>query len=213
MYIKLDENMDLIITIDEPIFRCDNLNRKITYLIPTTVGDIDMLTASVFLSYIRADGEPDVVTLERMDEMYKESYFKYQLPVTCSMTKYAGEVCTWIQIYNGAAANPSVSKSGECFIRIRESKNMDDYIGDRVLTAMYQLQSDMKKKADGLMYDSETRMLQLKSEGLPIDEAVVVPPPTYYEEVYEEAAREVEDTWCDMTAPDDGGSDDPWESM
>lgn len=43
IYIKLDEDMNLVITKNEPIYRGDHLNRKITYLIPITVGDIDML--------------------------------------------------------------------------------------------------------------------------------------------------------------------------
>ncbi len=56
MYIKLDESMNLVITVNEPIYRGDNLNRKIIYLIPLTVGEIDILTANVYLSYIRSDG-------------------------------------------------------------------------------------------------------------------------------------------------------------
>lgn len=64
-YIKLDENMDLVTTVREPLFRGDNLNRKLVYLIPLTVGDIDMLTAYVYLNYIRADGEPDCGCCQR----------------------------------------------------------------------------------------------------------------------------------------------------
>ena len=37
--------MDLVITVREPLFRGDNLNRKLVYLMPLTIGDIDMLTA------------------------------------------------------------------------------------------------------------------------------------------------------------------------
>ena len=94
MYIKLDEGMNLVVTVNDAIYRGDNLNRKIIYLIPLTVGEIDILTAKVYLSYIRADGVPDIVILERMDEKYKESYYQYTLPVTCKLTKYPGEICT-----------------------------------------------------------------------------------------------------------------------
>lgn len=55
-YIKLDDSMDLVITKKQPIYRGDNLNQKIIYLIPTTVEEIDMATATVYLLYIRADG-------------------------------------------------------------------------------------------------------------------------------------------------------------
>lgn len=46
IYIKLDDSMNLVITVNEPIYRGDNLNQKIIYLIPLQVGEIDMLTAT-----------------------------------------------------------------------------------------------------------------------------------------------------------------------
>ena len=38
MYIKLDSDMNLSVTVNEPIYRGDNLNRKIIYLIPAVIG-------------------------------------------------------------------------------------------------------------------------------------------------------------------------------
>lgn len=144
-YIKLDENMDLVTTVREPLFRGDNLNRKLVYLIPLTVGDIDMLTAYVYLNYIRADGEPDVVVLERMEEKYNESYYQYTFPVTCKLTKYPGEVCTWMQIYTGTPSNPTIQKTGECMLQIQDSKNMDDYLCDHQVSAIYALQKQVEE--------------------------------------------------------------------
>ena len=48
IYIKLDESMNLCMTKREPIYRGDHLNRTITYLIPMTVGNIDMERATVY---------------------------------------------------------------------------------------------------------------------------------------------------------------------
>jgi len=227
LYIKLDESMNLVITVNEPIYRGDNLNRKIIYLIPLTVGEIDILTANVYLSYIRSDGVADVVILERMAEKYKESYFQYTLPVTCKLTKYPGEVCTWIQIYTGTPSNPTVSKSGECALYINESKSMDAYLEDNQMTALYQIHKameqgltgvdeditkiseDIAKKADGLIYDAETRALQLKSGDAVIGDAVTVPSDEYSEDI----ADEVEDTWSDMTDADETDGNEAWEPM
>lgn len=144
-YIKLESDMSLVITVREPIYRGDNLNQKIRYLVPLTVGDIDMQTAFVYLSYIRADGAADVVCLERMEEKYNESYYQYILPVTCKLTKCAGQVCTWMQIYAGSPSNPEISKSGECILQIEDSKNMDDYFCDHQVTAIYQMQKQMEE--------------------------------------------------------------------
>ena len=128
IYIKLDDSMNLVITVNEPIYRGDNLNQKIIYLIPLQVGEIDMLTATPYLSYICADGVADIVRLERQSEKYKEAYYQYVFPVSCRLTKFPGEVCSWLQIFSGTPSNPTIAKSGECLLYVEESKNMDDYI-------------------------------------------------------------------------------------
>ena len=48
IYIKLDESMNLVMTVNEPIYRGDNLNQKIVYLIPLQVGEVDMLAATPY---------------------------------------------------------------------------------------------------------------------------------------------------------------------
>ena len=127
------------------VFRGDNLNQKIIYLIPLQVGEIDMLTATPYLSYIRADGVADIVRLERQSEKYKEAYYQYVFPVSCRLTKFPGEVCSWLQIFSGTPSNPTIAKSGECLLYVEESKNMDDYICDHQLSAIY----EMQKKTEG----------------------------------------------------------------
>lgn len=136
IYIKLDDSMNLVITVNEPIYRGDNLNQKIIYLIPLQVGEIDMLTATPYLSYIRADGVADIVRLERQSEKYKEAYYQYVFPVSCRLTKFPGEVCSWLHV--------------------EESKNMDDYICDHQLSAIY----EMQKKTE----DTESNMDAIQEE-------------------------------------------------
>ena len=189
MFIKLDADMNLIITVNEPIYRGDNLNQKIVYLIPLTVGEIDILTASVYLSYIRADGVADIVILERLEEKYRDAYYQYILPVTCKLTKYPGEVCTWLQFYSGTPSNPTIAKSGECLLFVQESKSMDQYLEDCHTTALYQLEKRMDdgfesvdsaidtiaaEKADNLVFNPEDHTIQLLSNGVPIGDRIVV---------------------------------------
>ena len=208
--------MQLIITVGEPIYQGDNLNQKIIYLIPTQVEDIDILTASIFLNYIRADGMADIAILERMEEKYNDNYYQYTFPITCKLSKYPGEVCTWLQIYTGTPSHPTIAKSGECMLQIQESKCIDSCLCDSQLTAIYQLQktlaeseekfeSGLSGKADTLLYSEETRKLQLASGEKAIGEPVTVPSDGY--------SDEFEDTWSDMTEEDDGEGGDEWEPM
>lgn len=180
-YIKLEDDSSLVITVYEPIYRGDNLSKKITFLIPPTVGEIDMLSAIPYLCYIRSDGMADIVRLERENGMYKGNYCQYILPVSCRMSKYPGDVCAWLQIFSGTPATPTIAKSGECLIYIEESKNMDDCLCDQQISAIYAMQKEMDEsvevvseqvetmqteletKGDSLFYDAERKILQLKS--------------------------------------------------
>lgn len=188
-YIKLDTDMNLTITVREPLYRGDNLNRKIIYLVPVQIGEIDMLTAYVYLNYVRADGVADVAVLERMDKKYNESYYQYTFPVTCKLTKYPGEICTWMTVYTGNPSCPTVSTSGECMLQIRASQNMDDCLCDHHLTALYQIQKHMEEKlaelgesvdavasgkADNIVFHPEDSTLQLTANGVPIGDRILV---------------------------------------
>ena len=142
MYIKLDDDMHLAITVNEAIYRGDNLSKKIYFLLPETVGETDLLTAIPYLCYIRADGTADIVLLERIEEKYKETYYQYVLPVTCRRSNCPGEVCVWLEIYSGTPSSPTIAKSSECMIQILDSKNMDDCLCDHQVSAIYQMQKD-----------------------------------------------------------------------
>lgn len=218
IYIKLDGDMDLAITVNAPIYRGDNLANKITYLIPETVGELNVEAASVFLTYIRADGVADIISLERQEEKYNETYFQFTIPVTCKMSKFPGEVCTWLTFYSGSPSLPQVAKSGECVLFIQDSKCIDGMICDNQLTALYQLQKqvtdkttelqgELEKKADGLSYDKDTRDLRLKSGDDVIGDPVRVPSDEYADKI----AENVEDTWSDMEDGDEDAGE--WEPM
>ena len=186
IYIKLDDDLSLSITVNEPIRRGDNLSRTITYLVPKQVGEIDMLIATLYLCYIRADGVADIIRLDRGSDVYKGKYYQYTLPVNCKMSRYAGEVCTWMQIFSGTPSDPNIIKSGECLLYIEESKNMGDYLCDHQISAIYDLQkqtettgsdvetirTEVEKKGDSLVYDPERKVLQMTSNGEPVGDVI-----------------------------------------
>lgn len=147
-YIKLDDQNDLVITAREPIFRGDSLSHKIIFLIPHKVGELDTLASTVYLTYIRADETADVILLERMSQDYNESYYQYTFPADCSMTRYPGELVMFLQIFSGPYNNPVISKSGECYLQVIASTNMDEYVSDRNLSLIHQMQRHMDNKIE-----------------------------------------------------------------
>lgn len=186
LYIKLNEDMSLTVTANEPIYRGDNLSRKAAFLIPATVGEVDMLTSAVFLTYIRADGTPDIEILERGEEAYNEDYYRYTFPITSRLSAFAGEVVLWLEIYSGEQTPPVIAKSGECVLRVRQSRCTGELISNGKMTALYQMYAklteqgaqiedineELSGKADGLIYDAENETLQLSSGGEEIGESV-----------------------------------------
>lgn len=186
IYIKLDTNMQLEMTAREPIYRGDNLCKKIIFVIPKQINEIDMEASTVYLCYIRADGTPDIVTLKRQSESYNENYFQYVVPVTCRLSRFPGEVCAWLQIFSGILSNPITAKSSECLLQIEDSKNMDDYLCDHQISAIYEMQErtdttessvesmkiELMNKGDDLSYDEAKKTLQLTSNGKPVGAVV-----------------------------------------
>ena len=144
-----------------------------------------MLTATVYLSFIRADGTADIALLVREEEPYNERYYQYHLPVTSTLSRFPGEICTFLQIFSGPPRCPVVAKSGECMLRVMDSKNMDEYITDRNLRMVYEMQRYMEDKvekvestlneridktdknvdakADNIVFDEENSTIQLVS--------------------------------------------------
>lgn len=184
-YIKLKEDKELEITSKEPIYRGENLNQHLIFLLPMKIDDIDLQVTTVYMSNIRADGVADVIELERDEVKYNESYYQYKVPVTCRLTKYPGQVCVWLTIYSGDIDNPVIAKSGECMLFVQDSKNLDDYICDHQLTAIYRLKKEMDEnveeiheelagKADNIIYHEEDHTIQLTAGGVPIGNRIVI---------------------------------------
>lgn len=169
----MDTSMNLTVTVREPIYRGDNLSQKITFLIPLKVDDVDIQSSIPYLYYVRADGIADMVALERLENKYKESYYQYALPVSCKLSKCAGEVSIWIQIYSGNPSDGAISESGKCFLYIETSDDIDDHLCEHQLTALNKTQSETKKLTEmldqldsSLSYDSDTNKLSVTSDAV-----------------------------------------------
>lgn len=147
IYIKLDQMMSLTITRNGPVHRGDNLFENLIYLIPKNLNGYNPIDTDVYLSYIRPDGVADIVTLEPLDEMYNEDYYRYVIPVTMAMTKYPGEIRTWLIIVEkGFKPEESIiAKSDECIIRVTDSKDLRELFDDDKIETLFQItDADLK---------------------------------------------------------------------
>ena len=186
IYIMLDDDLNLIVTVKDTLRRGDSLHRKVVFLLPQNAGDIPTRTATIYLSYMRPDTVVDIIELQRLDETYNDDYDQYVIPITGRMTAEIGPLIFWMQVVDVSGDPRRVANSGECRLYIEEARDDDDYIdSDIVITALAQMRHDMNEccdevkaaiaaKADGVTYDEETGVLQLMSGEEPIGDPVVI---------------------------------------
>lgn len=186
IYIKLDDDLQLIVTVKDTLRRGDSLGRSVIFLVPQNAGEIPTRSATIYLSYMRPDTVVDIIELERMEDSYDDNYDQYKIPVTCRMTAEAGALLMWMQIIDVSSGVRRIEKSGECLLYIEEAKDDDDYCDhDQIITALAQMRHDMDEcrdevtaalatKADGVEYNAETGVLQLMAGDTPVGDPVVI---------------------------------------
>lgn len=209
MYIKLDEDKDLVVTKAETLYRGENLATTMTFLIPLKFGDLITADSTLFMSYIRADGVPDISMLVQKGEMYNKNYHQFSVPVDCKLTFAAGKAVIWLQAHCDINGKTAVAKSGECALWVVDTQDANGLCADDMYTAIYQLREELRGKADSLAYDEETRHLRLTADGAEIGEAVTVPGDRY-------VSGEGDLPWSDMSSGETAGTADSvasWEQM
>ena len=150
-YIKIDDNLDLITTVAEPVYQGENFSKSVTFLVPEMVGDVNPLSSLAYLVYIRADGHPDIVYLEREEEKYNEDYYQYVVPIPEFVTRYPGEIVLWIEFYSGRASDPVILKTGTTVMHVTEHNSvLENTLGDNQVTALYQLSTKVVEIHDGV---------------------------------------------------------------
>ena len=149
-YIKINDELDLVTTVAEPIFQGENLSKSFTFLVPEQVGDLSVASSLAYLVYIRADGHADIVYLKREKEKYNDDYYQYIISIPERVTRYPGEIVFWIEFYSGRASNPIVVKTGSCVANVIEAHSSGDRIDDNELSIIYQLHSKLVEATEGV---------------------------------------------------------------
>ena len=142
--ILLQSDKSLVATMPQTIYQNENAADTIRFLLPEVVDDVSLADCTVFVSYIRSDNRADVDRLEPLDEPYK-GHLDYRLKMASRITKVPGKVCLWLQVYSGEPDSPIIMKSGEHELIITAAKNMDEYLADVQVSAMYRLQYEINK--------------------------------------------------------------------
>jgi hypothetical protein len=173
MYVlKMGQDKLLIPTKMQTIYQGDQLADTLVFLLPATLGDIDLSGATVMLTYIRADGSANVELLKQAANNYY-TYLQFTLPIATKLTKVVGEVVLWLNIFSNDSQQ-QVTQSSTYNMTIATKQDTSSYTFDEQMSALLTLQQQLKEldknKADGLVYSNSG--LQLTSNGEILSEAV-----------------------------------------
>lgn len=174
MYVKVQDNKTLLVTVPTTIFRGETGADTLTFLIPQTYEGLKVADCSVMLRYIRADQVGHSEELKLIPEMYN-GYLQYAIAIDTDVTSEAGDVRLWLSCISYEDA--VIFKTGELTINVLPSPEIEKYLPMEDLDQLDRLEVAVKTledtKADNLLYDSSAGSIQLSAAGKPIGDEVI----------------------------------------
>ena len=89
--ILMNSDKSLVCTSRTTLYQRDKLVDKLQILIPQTYEDINLSDFTAVLKYIDQGNEVHSEILIKDEEVYKESYLRYTLPIDTNLTIYIFE--------------------------------------------------------------------------------------------------------------------------
>ena len=190
----LNDTNEFVTTVKERIMQRSKLVDNLHFLVEPNYKGIDMSDFTVVMEYVLpVSREYKTENLVKSDELYKDM-LEYKLPFDTCLTKEAGKIeiqltFTKVELDAEGLATQYVRKTSPATITIVPISAWSDIIADDALTALDQRivqtqtminqLNDMNQqlddtKADNIIFDKNTRTLQLTSHGNPIGNKVVI---------------------------------------
>ena len=174
MYIKMNEDKSLMITVPTTIYRGEKNSDLITFLIPGEYEGNNIADYKMTMRYILPSGLGRSEELVFQPEMYK-SYLQYSTQLNSRFTEERGEITIWLTAFG--RDGDIVLKTGEVAVTISQSKDISAYLPPNELDQIDQLAAKVAeleaKKADGLSYDEAKSVVYLTRGGIPIQNSEV----------------------------------------
>lgn len=204
--IKMEQDKSLVCTIHATIYQGEKHADTLVFIVPKTYDTVNIADCAMMMRYILPNGVGRSEQLSLYPLPYNDNYFQYKLSVKSRFTAIPGDITVWLTAINNN--EEEVLKSGETKITVTAAKNIDHYMDDDSISQLdilaEQIVKLQKEKADGLLYDEDTRELQLTADGDPIDEAVIVPGDNF---------SGGDTNWEDIEIEESGGNDPTVDDM
>ena len=166
MYIKMNNDKSLIITVPTTIFRGERNADLITFLIPNEYEGKNIADCAMIMRYVLPSGVGRSESLVYQPEMYK-SYLQYSTTVNTRFTEERGDINIWLTAFD--YDDNVVLKTGEVNVTVLQSKDINTYLPPDQISQIDELAAKVAEldlnKADNITYDRADKILQLTSNG------------------------------------------------
>lgn len=175
MYIKMNGDKSLIITIPTTIYRGERNADLITFLVPAEYEGKNIADCAMLMRYINPDNVGKSEALSYKPEMYK-GYLQYSTVANTKITSLEGDITVWLTALD--TNDDVILKTGEAVITVYPSKDIADYLSsedmDQLDRLEAQVQALQKQKADNIVFHAEDSTIQLVSEGNEIGDRITI---------------------------------------
>lgn len=175
MYIKMNSDKSLIITIPTTIYRGENKADLITFLVPAQYGDINLADCAMMMRYILPDGTGKSEPLSYLPEMYKD-YLQFSTVANTRLTADDGEIIVWLTAIGDDGS--TVLKTGEAIVPVYPNRDIADYMQPEELDQLDMLAAKVaeleQNAVDTIIFNADDSTIQLSANGSPIGERIYV---------------------------------------
>lgn len=175
MYIKMNDDKSLVITIPTTIYRGERNADLITFLVPSEYEGKNMADCAFLMRYINPNNVGKSEALAYKPEKYK-NYLQFSTVVNTRLTDCEGDITLWLTAMDNDDA--VILKTGEAIVTVESSKDIADYMSTEDMDQLDRLEAQveelMKQKADNIVFHEDDNTIQLTANGVEIGDRIAV---------------------------------------
>ena len=185
------DDKSLQVTVRTKIYQRENLVDKFRFLVPSTYGDLDLADFTVVLKYLDQGNEAHAEILAKENEMYKDNYYSYILPVDTDLTRFAGDITIHLTMskVDMEEMKEYSLEIGETTITISPLSDYYSFLSNKSFDAITQKINELnvkmeglnkmanaydQAKADNIKLDNDTSELYLTANGKAIGDKIAL---------------------------------------
>jgi hypothetical protein len=148
----MNSDKSLVCTTRTTLYQRDKLVDKLQILIPQTYEDVDLSDFTTVLKYVDQGNEVHSEILVKDEELYKENYLRYTLPIDTNLTRFAGDIklCLTLNKVDMEEMKEYSLNTGETTITIASLSDYYNFVSDKSLSVIDQKVNELNVKLEAI---------------------------------------------------------------